>query len=89
MMNKVSAAKNDKRFAQAHKEARWTLYLTLLYLLGWYLAAYLPDSSGGVTGLPLWFELSCLLLPLLFIVLCGLMVRFIFRHISLENTDAD
>ena len=32
----------DKRFIQAHREARWALGLTLLYLLAWGLAAYLP-----------------------------------------------
>ncbi len=77
----------DARFPQAHKEARWALGLTLAWLAGWLLAAYLPDSSQGITGLPLWFELSCVLLPLLFILLCWLMVRFIFRDISLENIE--
>ena len=32
----------DKRFVQAHKEARWALWLTLLYLAAWLAAAYLP-----------------------------------------------
>lgn len=35
----------DTRFVQAHKEARWALGLTLLYLAVWLVAAYLP----GVT----------------------------------------
>ncbi|VTM59777.1 membrane protein [Klebsiella pneumoniae] len=30
----------DKRFVQAHKEARWALWLTLLYLAAWLAAAY-------------------------------------------------
>ena len=34
----------DKRFIQAHREARWR-QLTLLYLLAWGLAAYLPDTA--------------------------------------------
>lgn len=75
----------DKRFIQAHREARWALGLTLLYLLAWGLAAYLPDSDIGVTGLPHWFEMACLLVPLLFIGLCWLMVRTVFRDISLED----
>ena len=29
----------DKRFVQAHKEARWALWLTLLYLAAWLAAA--------------------------------------------------
>ena len=54
----------DKRFVQAHKEARWALWLTLLYLAAWLVTAYLPDSAIGITGLPHWFEMACLLLPL-------------------------
>lgn len=46
----------DARFVQAHKEARWALWLTLLYLATWLVAAYLPDSTLGFTGLPHWFE---------------------------------
>ncbi|HBQ6508113.1 TPA: YhdT family protein [Klebsiella variicola subsp. variicola] len=78
----------DKRFVQAHKEARWVLWLTLLYLAAWLAAAYLPGVSIGFTGLPHWFEMACLLVPLLFILLCWAMVRFIFRDISLEDNDA-
>lgn len=79
----------EPRFVQAHREARWALGLTLLYLLAWSLAAYLPDSAIGITGLPHWFEMACLLLPLLFIGLCWLMVRSIFSDISLEDNHAD
>ena len=42
----------------------------------------------GITGLPHWFEMACLLVPLVFILLCWAMVRFIFRDISLEDNDA-
>ena len=42
----------DARFVQAHKEARWALWLTLLYLVTSLLAAYLPYSTLGITGLP-------------------------------------
>ncbi|GAA3908427.1 MULTISPECIES: YhdT family protein [Gibbsiella] len=79
----------EKRFIQAHREARWALWLTLLYLLAWTLAAYLPDSEIGITGLPHWFEMACLLVPLLFIGLCWLMVRVLFRDIPLEDNDAN
>ncbi len=33
----------DKRFVQAHKEARWALWLTLLYLA----AGWPPPICGG------------------------------------------
>ena len=80
--------KMDKRFVQAHKEARWALWLTLLYLAAWLAAAYLPGVAIGFTGLPHWFEMACLLVPLLFILLCWAMVKLIFRDISLEDDDA-
>ncbi|SQJ10681.1 Membrane protein [Salmonella enterica subsp. enterica serovar Heidelberg] len=57
----------DARFVQAHKEARWALWLTLCYLAAWLVAAYLPGDSPGITGLPHWFEMACLLTPLVFI----------------------
>lgn len=80
----------DPRFIQAHKEARWTLWLTLAYLLVWTLAAWLPDAEPGFTGFPHWFELACLATPLLFILLCWAMVRFIFKPMSLkEHADAE
>lgn len=80
---------DGQTFYRAHREARWALGLTLLYLLTRGLAAYLPDSAIGVTGLPHWFEMACLLVPLLFIGLCWLMVRTVFRDISLEDRDAN
>ncbi len=75
----------DNRFVQAHKEARWTLWLTILYLAAWIAAAWIPDSAIGPTGLPHWFEMACLITPFLFILLCWLMVRFLFRDIPLED----
>lgn len=77
----------DKRFVQANKEARWALWLTLLYLAAWLAAAYVPGVNPGITGLPRWFEMACLLTPLVFILLCWLMVRVIFRDIPLEDND--
>lgn len=79
----------DKRFLQANREARWAFGLTIAYLIAWSLAAYLPDDAQGITGLPHWFEMSCLLIPLIFILLSGLMVRVIYRDIPLEDTHAD
>jgi uncharacterized membrane protein YhdT len=79
--------KMDKRFVQAHKEARWALWLTLLYLAAWLVTAYLPDSTIGFTGLPHWFEMACLLTAG-FILLCWAMVKFIYRDIPLEDDDA-
>lgn len=79
----------DQRFVQAHREARWALGLTLLYLAAWIATAYLPNDSLGFSGLPHWFEMSCLLLPLLFILLCWIMVRTIFKSIPLGHNDSE
>ncbi|MGL4861100.1 MAG: YhdT family protein [Enterobacteriaceae bacterium] len=79
----------DTRYLQAHREARWALALSLMYMLGWAVSAYLPGEAPGITGLPVWFELSCLLVPLLFIVLCWLIIHLFFREISLESTHED
>ncbi|QKJ85420.1 hypothetical protein PMPD1_0442 [Paramixta manurensis] len=75
----------DTRFLQAHKEARWSLFLAIAWLVVWAGSAWLGGNTPGVTGLPRWFELSCLFAPLLFIVLCWLMIRLLFRDISLED----
>jgi len=79
----------DKRFLQANREARWAFGLTLAYLVAWSLAAYLPNDAQGVTGLPHWFEMSCLLVPLIFVLLSWIMVHVIYRDIPLEDTHAD
>ncbi|WP_036768441.1 YhdT family protein [Photorhabdus australis] len=78
----------DRRFVQSHKEALWAMFLTLAYLIGWLLTAYLPGDTPGVTGLPHWFEMACLLLPITFILLCWLMVKFIFKEVPLEDENA-
>lgn len=75
----------DNRFVQAHREARWSFWLAVAYLAAWSLMPWLADDKAGITGLPHWFELTCLLVPGLFIVLCWLMVKGVFRDISLED----
>ncbi|KGD83713.1 putative membrane protein YhdT [Pantoea sp. PNA 14-12] len=77
----------DARFLQAHKEARWSLCLTLAWLAVWGISAWSGGDAVGITGLPRWFELSCIFAPLLFIFLCWLMVRTRFREMSLEEED--
>jgi uncharacterized membrane protein YhdT len=79
----------DKRFIQANREARWAFGLAVAYLIAWLMAAYLPNSQQGITGLPHWFEMACLLVPLIFIALCWLMVRVIYLDIPLEDHDAN
>ena len=54
----------SQRYKQAAKEARWALGLAILYVIGWCVCAYLPKNSPGPIGFPLWFELSCIYLPI-------------------------
>lgn len=47
----------QQRYRQATKEARWALGLTLFYVIGWCLCAYLPKGTQGPIGFPLLFFL--------------------------------
>lgn len=74
----------DTRYRQASKEAKLSLLLTIIYLLAWVLSAYLGSDKLGLLRLPLWFELSCILVPIGFILLCWVVVKFQFQDIPLE-----
>ncbi|ACQ67541.1 hypothetical protein BJP41_02045 [Candidatus Williamhamiltonella defendens] len=85
----------EKRFIQANKEARWSFGLTLGYFFCWWILfyfsghaeyrVYLMGHIDSITGLPLWFEVGCISLPLVFIGLCILMVKLIFSDMPLEK----
>lgn len=74
----------QQRYKQAAKEARWALALTVLYLIGWCLCAYLPQDGNGPLGFPLWFELSCIYLPVLFVVVAYWLVKIVYQDMDLE-----
>ncbi|MGP1939408.1 MAG: DUF997 family protein [Arsenophonus sp. ET-DL9-MAG3] len=78
----------NKLFFQSNKEARCSLFLTIIYLCSWIITAYFSGDGIGITGMPLWFELSCLYLPIIFIILCALMIKFYFKKISLDAMDS-
>ena len=73
-----------QRYKQAAKEARWALGLSVLYVIGWCLCAYLPKNITGPIGFPLWFELSCIYLPILFLVIGYWVIKIVYLDISLE-----
>ncbi|MDH3000737.1 hypothetical protein A1D23_09940 [Chelonobacter oris] len=77
--------KLQQKYRQASKEARWALGLTLLYVVGWCLCAYLPGGTSGPIGFPLWFELACIYLPILFIVVAYWIIKIIYQDIDLEH----
>lgn len=87
----------DKRYPQADREARITLYLYGGYFLWWYLCAYGlgggdPDEYTYIWGFPAWFFYSCIVgYPLLSLVLWGV-VRCWFVDMPLDadvENDAD
>jgi uncharacterized membrane protein YhdT len=70
----------DKRFVQAQRSALGAVADPSLScrMVG---NCLLTRFNDRFTGLPHWFEMACLLTPLVFILLCWAMVRFIFRDI--------
>ncbi|MCS3454790.1 YhdT family protein [Aeromonas rivuli] len=72
------------RFNLARREATLCLLLTLLYFVAWYGCAYFIPETLQYWGMPLWFLLSCMLMPLLFMVLCAVMVNWLFIEIPLD-----
>ena len=62
------------------RDKKWTLVL--------FRPIKRPGVAPGFTGFPRWFEMACILTPLLFIGLCWAMVKFIYRDIPLEDDDA-
>lgn len=71
----------------ARREATLSVVLAVLYMLGWWLSAYLVPPGIMLAGWPLWFVLSCLFNPVLFIVLCVLMVRYSFKTVALDGPE--
>lgn len=69
---------------QLSREAKWSLYLTLIYLADWVVFAYFVPNGTGVFGFPLWFELSCLLLPMLFILISLAVLKTVYQEIDLD-----
>lgn len=72
---------------QLLKEARWAIWLTLIYLAGWVGFAYFSPAGRGLFGFPLWFELSCIFLPVLFTCLVYAVIKRYYQNIDLESGD--
>lgn len=70
---------------QLNREAKWSLYLTLLYMAGWVIFAYFMPAGTGLLGLPLWFELSCIFLPLIFILISMVVLKAVYQEVDLDS----
>lgn len=73
------------KFRQSGKEALGALGLAVLYLLCWWGSSLVEHSKVTVWGMPLWFALSCVFAPMVFVVLCPLMIRLLYRDFDLED----
>ncbi|WP_051680313.1 YhdT family protein [Vibrio rhizosphaerae] len=81
-------------YRQAHREALWAIALAFGYFIWWYATAYgfspSPESQALPElywGMPLWFLLSCVIGPVLFTLLCALMVKYVYRNFSLTTEE--
>lgn len=70
---------------QLNREAKWAVWLALFYLAGWAIFAYFSPAGRGLFGFPLWFELSCIFLPLVFTALVWFVTKKIYQDIDLEG----
>ncbi len=82
----------DRRFIQANREALIALILSLAYFIWWYATAYgLGDRAVEeytyILGFPAWFFYSCVVGFLLFSLLAALMVKLLFKDISLDKSE--
>lgn len=69
---------------QLNREARWAVYLTLIYVAGWVIFAYFMPNNTGMLGFPLWFELSCVFLPLIFILVSVAVLKAVYKEVDLD-----
>lgn len=75
-----------KHEQQLAREARWALWLTLIYLVGWAGFAYFSPNGRGLLGFPIWFECACIYLPCLFIGIIYAVIARIYQHIDLDGS---
>lgn len=72
---------------QLNREAKWSVYFTLLYLIGWVVFGYFMPDGTGFLGFPLWFELSCIVLPILFVLISLAVLKAVYKEMDLEGHD--
>lgn len=70
---------------QLVREAQWALGLSILYLIAWVGFAYFFPVELGLLGFPIWFELSCIFLPLVFTLLVHIVIKVVYQDIDLEE----
>lgn len=84
-MNKHSPLDLKTLTHQLNKEAKWAVYLTLIYMAGWVVFAYFLPMDTGILGLPVWFEWSCVFLPIIFILLSLVVLKKVYQDVDLDG----
>ena len=74
---------------QLIREARWAIGLSLVYLACWIFFGYFFPVKAGILGFPIWFELSCLFLPLVFTLAVYVVIKTVYQEINLEAEQDD
>lgn len=80
--------REDSRFKQAGFEALCSVVLAVLFFVWWYAFAYGlgsgdPTKYEFVAGFPAWFFYSSIVGPIVFCFAAWLMVKFLFKEVSL------
>lgn len=75
---------NNPATKQLNREAKWSLYLTLFYVVGWVVFAYFLSTGTGLLGFPLWFEMSCIVLPIVFVLISMAVLKAVYQDIDLD-----
>lgn len=70
---------------QLVREAQWALGLSIIYLIAWIGFGYFFPVKLGILGFPIWFELSCIFLPLVFTLLVHIVIKVVYQDIDLEK----
>ncbi len=85
--------KERDRNRQIKKEAAISLGLYAAFFIWWYFTGYgiaeigTPETYTYVWGLPLWFFLSCILGYILFCAATVLVVKLLFKDMSLDDLE--
>ena len=77
------------QYQQLAREARWAVWLALVYLIGWVAFAYFTPSGRGILGFPIWFELACIALPICFTCIVFWVVKAVYQDIDLNKEQGD
>lgn len=64
---------------QIKKEIKFSIIITFIYFVTWIIIKFIPNKYNGILNIPLWFEIGCIYSPIIFNILCILIIKFIFK----------